>query len=114
MERDVRLLFVLVVIDAALDWLLVMCCRWRCRGLTYGSVGSLLLLVTLLVGLGLGIVGLLLLVAEGLPLLTELLADLAWKMLVTRLEECHRRNIPNLMPGLSSRTLSRWSLAKNM
>jgi len=49
---------------------------------TYGSVGGLLLLVTLLVGLGLGVVGLLLLVAEGLPLLTELLADLAWKMSV--------------------------------
>jgi len=42
-----------------------------------GSVGGLLLLVTLLVGLGLGIVRLLLLVVEGLPLLAELLADLA-------------------------------------
>lgn len=49
---------------------------------TYGSVGGLLLLVALLVGLGLGIVGLLLLVAEVLPLLTELLADLACDVLV--------------------------------
>lgn len=54
--------------------------QWRYWRSTYGGVGSLLLLVTLLVGLGLGVVGLLLLVAEGLPLLTELLADLAWKM----------------------------------
>jgi hypothetical protein len=49
---------------------------------TYGSVGSLLLLVTLLVGLGLGVVRLLLLVAESLPVLTELLADLACDMLI--------------------------------
>jgi hypothetical protein len=53
---------------------------------TYGSVGGLLLLVTLLVGLGLGVVGLLLLVVEGLPLLTELLADLAWMMSVVLLK----------------------------
>ena len=52
------------------------------RESTYGSVGGLLLLVTLLVGLGLGIVRLLLLVVEGLPLLAELLADLACNMLV--------------------------------
>jgi len=49
---------------------------------TYSGVGSLLFLVTLLVGLGLGIVRLLLLVAESLPVLTELLADLACDMLV--------------------------------
>ena len=49
---------------------------------TYGSVGGLLLLVTLLVGRGLGGVRLLLLVAEGLPVLAELLADLACEMLV--------------------------------
>jgi hypothetical protein len=54
------------------------------RESTYGSVGGLLLLVTLLVGLGLGIVRLLLLVVERLPLLAELLADLACNMLVDR------------------------------
>ena len=56
--------------------------QWQRWGSTYGSVCSLLLLVTLLVGLGLSVVGLLLLVAEGLPLLTELLANLAWDVLV--------------------------------
>lgn len=88
--------------------------QWQRLRSTYGSVGSLLLLVTLLVGLGLGVVGLLLLVAEGLPLLTELLANLAWKMSVVLSVEWKQHNIPNLIPGLSSRTLSRCSLAKNM
>ena len=60
--------------------------QWQRWGSTYGSVCSLLLLVTLLVGLGLGIVGLLLLVAEGLPLLTELLANLTWEMSVMSIE----------------------------
>lgn len=46
---------------------------------TYGSVGGLLLFVALLVGLGLGLVRLLLLVVQGLPLLAEHLADLAWR-----------------------------------
>ena len=50
---------------------------------TYGSVGGLLLLVALLVGLGLGIVRLLRLRVEGLPLLTELLADIACSMSVS-------------------------------
>jgi hypothetical protein len=50
---------------------------------TYGSVGGLLLFVTLLVGLGLGIVGLLRLRVEGLPLLTELLADITCNMSVS-------------------------------
>ena len=44
---------------------------------TYSSVGGLLLLVTLLVGGSLGLVGLLLLLVQALPLLTEKLADLA-------------------------------------
>jgi hypothetical protein len=43
---------------------------------TYGSVGSLLLFVTLLVGSGLGLEGSLLLLIEGLPLLTEDLANI--------------------------------------
>jgi hypothetical protein len=50
---------------------------------TYGSVGGLLLLVALLVGLGLGIVRLLRLRVEGLPLLAELLADIACTMSVS-------------------------------
>jgi hypothetical protein len=43
---------------------------------TYGSVGSLLLFVALLVGSGLGLEGSLLLLVEGLPLLTEDLANI--------------------------------------
>jgi hypothetical protein len=43
---------------------------------TYGSVGSLLLFVTLLVCSGLGLKGSLLLLVEGLPLLTEDLANI--------------------------------------
>ena len=46
------------------------------RSKTYGSVGSLLLFVTLLVGSGLGLEGSLLLLVEGLPLLTEDLANI--------------------------------------
>lgn len=76
-------------------------------------VGGLLLLVSLLVSSSFGFIGLALLLAEGLPLLSEKLADLTWKgqngtCLVVL------GSLPNLMPGLSSRTLSRWSLAKNM
>lgn len=44
---------------------------------TYGSVGRFLLLVPLLVGGSLGLVGSLLLVVQGLPLLAEKLANLA-------------------------------------
>ena len=44
---------------------------------TYSSVGSLLLLVTLLVGGSLGLVGSLLLLVKGLPLLSEELANIA-------------------------------------
>ena len=46
---------------------------------TYGSVGGLLLLVTLLVSGSLGLVGLLLLLVQALPLLAEKLADLAYE-----------------------------------
>jgi hypothetical protein len=46
-------------------------------GQTYG-IGSLLLLVPLLVSGSLGLVWLALLLSEGLPPLTEHLADLAW------------------------------------
>lgn len=52
---------------------------------TYSSVGGLLLLVALLVGLGLSLVRLLVLVVEGLPLLAELLADLACEMSMDKL-----------------------------
>jgi hypothetical protein len=45
---------------------------------TYGSVGSLLLFVTLLVGGSLGLEGSLLLLVEGLPLLTEDLANITY------------------------------------
>jgi len=51
------------------------------RTMTYG-VGLLLGLVTLLVNLGLLVVGGLLRVRELLPLGTEHLADLAWDILV--------------------------------
>lgn len=44
---------------------------------TYSSVGSLLLLVTLLVGGSLGLVGSLLLLVKRLPLLSEELANIA-------------------------------------
>lgn len=81
---------------------------------THSSVGSLLLLVPLLVGGSLRLVRGLLLLVEALPLLSEKLADLACDMSVTANQQGERRNIPNLMPGLSSRTLSRVSLAKNM
>lgn len=46
-------------------------------GRTYG-IGGLLFLVTLLVSGSLGLIGLALLLSEGLPPLTEHLADLAW------------------------------------
>lgn len=45
---------------------------------TYSSVGSLLLFVTLLVGGSLGLEGSLLLLVEGLPLLTEDLANITY------------------------------------
>ena len=47
------------------------------KEITHCSVGSLLLFVPLLVSGGLGLVGSLLLLVELLPLLAELLADLA-------------------------------------
>jgi hypothetical protein len=45
---------------------------------TYGSVGSLLLFVTLLVGSSLGLEGSFLLLVEALPLLTEDLANITY------------------------------------
>lgn len=61
---------------------------------TYSSVGSLLLLVTLLVSGGLGLVRGLLLVVEGLPLLTEELANLAYDASVScsHVKDCWRRH----------------------
>lgn len=90
---------------------------------TYGGVGGLLLLVSLLVGGGLLLVGLALLLGEGLPLLAKNLADLAYGDKLVSEEVKKRRStseregggcIPNLMPGFSVRTFSRCSLAKNM
>lgn len=52
----------------------------RARQTTYGSVSGFLLLVALLVGGSLGVVGLLLLLVQGLPLLTEKLANLTCGM----------------------------------
>jgi hypothetical protein len=51
---------------------------WRLRGggRAYSVVLGLLLLVTLLVGSGLGVVGLALGLGQSLPLVTEHLADL--------------------------------------
>lgn len=49
-------------------------------GLTYSCVGGLLLLVTLLVGSSLGVVGSLLLLVQGLPLLTEDLANITCRI----------------------------------
>lgn len=46
-------------------------------GWTYSIVRGLLVLVSLLVGLGLGLIGSLLLVGQGLPLLAESLANVA-------------------------------------
>jgi hypothetical protein len=71
------LLFLLLVGIAALVFGQLDCRRWN--GMlrrTYGSVGSLLLFVTLLVGSSLGLEGSLLLLVEGLPLLTEDLANI--------------------------------------
>lgn len=76
-------------------------------------VSGLLLLVALLVGSGLGLVRLALLLGESLPLLTEQLADLTCKTLDMS-KQGTRNDLPNLIPGFSSRTLSRVSLAKNM
>lgn len=50
--------------------------EWGAKGSTYSSVRRLLVLVSLLVGLGLSLIGSLLLVGELLPLLTEDLADI--------------------------------------
>ena len=47
---------------------------------TYSSVGSLLLFVPLLVSRSLGLVGSLLLLVQALPLLSEELADLAYRL----------------------------------
>lgn len=82
----------------------------------YSSVGGLLLLVTLLVSGSLGLVRGLLLLVQGLPPLTEDLADLACESQSNAHCEAVREveYSPNLMPGFSSRTLSRVSLAKNM
>jgi hypothetical protein len=51
---------------------------WGCSGATY-VVRSLLILVTLLVVGGLGLIGSTLLLVESLPSLTEDLTDLSWK-----------------------------------
>lgn len=77
---------------------------------------GLLVLVSLLVCSGLLLIWLTLLLAEGLPLVTKDLADLTCGMLeLANLKGgVLGRSIPKLMPGFSSLTLSRFSLAKNM
>jgi hypothetical protein len=94
-------------------------CRELGDAETYLGICGLLFLVALLVGGGLGLVWSALLVAEGLPLLTEELADLTCRGVLVKLDAFFtaymaRDSLPNLMPGLSSRTFSRCSLAKNM
>lgn len=81
---------------------------------TYG-IGGLLLFVALLVGSSLGLIGSALLVGQSLPLLSKKLADLTCALLVLSMRKwLSDANSPNLMPGLSSRTFSRCSLAKNI
>jgi hypothetical protein len=82
-------------------------------GGTYTLVSGLLGLVALLVDAGLLVVRLALLVGELLPLLPENLANVACGGQRDG-RDGSIRYIPNLMPGFSSRTLSRLSLAKNM
>lgn len=80
-------------------------------------VASLLILVALLVLSSLGLIRSALLVVQSLPSLTEDLANLACDRVLVETEGIvlHRRSsIPKLMPGFSSRTFSRCSLAKNM
>lgn len=67
-------------------------------------VGSLLLLVPLLVGGGLGLVGQALLVGEGLPALTKDLADLAWEVLVSVCLMGCEGDLPNEMFAFSAIT----------
>jgi hypothetical protein len=88
-------------------------------GRTCTLVSALLGFIALLVGLRAVLVRLLILVGKFLPLLAENLSDLACNDHVSYLGGQRRAQeieeySPNLMPGFSSRTLSRLSLAKNM
>ena len=87
------------------------CYAGKCAHLVLG----LLILVSLLVGRSLVLVWDALLLVQGLPSVTKDLADLT----CSRVSACvgvtmFRPAIPKLMPGFSSRTFSRCSLAKNM
>ena len=90
--------------------------RYSRQRVTY-VIAGLLRLIALLVCLGLGLIRLTLLGRESFPSLSELFTDLAYQMIVVstvapRTTNC--RLIPKLMPGFSSLTLSRCSLAKNI
>lgn len=78
-------------------------------------VGLLLILIPLLVRGSLGLVGSALLVVQCLPSLTKDLADLAYVDISTALlNTMMGGSSPKEIPGFSSRTFSRCSLAKNM
>jgi len=85
--------------------------------LSISVVGSLLILIALFVLSSLGLIGSALLVVQGLPSLTKNLADLACnstRQFRTIKLVWIQSSVPKLMPGFSSRTFSRCSLAKNM
>ncbi len=87
---------------------------WGCR--TH-SVAGLLALIALFVRLGLPLVRLTLFGVECLPSLSEDLADLAYIhacMSAAARAQGNMGDVPKLMPGFSSLTFSRCSLAKNM
>lgn len=87
--------------------------RARRRSLTH-IVFGLLIFIALLVGSSFLLVWLALLFAQGLPAITQDLANLTCDCIRDEDEEGSSGRIPKLMPGLSSRTFSRCSFAKNM
>ena len=81
----------------------------------YIVVAGFFILITLLIGLGLGLIGGTLFLTQGLPAFSEDLANLTYKRIgISPVHGLDKNALPKLMPGFSSRTVSRCSLAKNM
>lgn len=77
-------------------------------------VFGLLVFVAFLVSSGLLLIWLALLLAQGLPSVTKDFANLTYNIMSADHLGLGALSLPKLIPGFSSRTLSRWSLAKNM
>lgn len=115
-ERSLLVLFFIIGLNVAHELASNIATSRMKRKTTY-VIARFLILVALLVGLGFRLVRLALFHVQSLPSFAEHFAHLAWNaepLAAAPHPGTRGRRVPKLMPGFSSLTLSRCSLAKNM